>query len=355
MVRTLQMLQDQMAHGNAAAQAEQLRLVAHIAEAFLAAGEDTWKDPRNSRAAAVYVMSGGSPLVARRLLDLGEVVPLDAEMLKGILAYLEGRNSQAESLLDPLDSRVQHESLAAPLALIQATLAAQADPAKALALLDFARLHAPGTLIEESALRRGIAAAGMLGDKQKFRRLCGQYMRRFHDSVYAEAFRAQFADLFLQLDPNGSEESLATLDEMLADLPPARRRPLYLSVARAALQRGMTSAAAHASKQANALPRDGDEAPRGVLYGAAAALVGDGLERAMTELAAIDPDILTEDDRGIRDAALKIGGRITAWPEGAGEPPGADSPDETEQAVLASIGRAQKAMAGVDAILEAGN
>jgi chemotaxis protein MotC len=356
MVRTLQMLQDQMAHGSSAAQAEQLRLVAHIAQAFLAAEPDTWTNAQNSRAAAVYVMSGGSPLMVRRLLDLGDAVHLDADMLNGILAYLEGRNSQAKSLLDPIDARTQYASLAAPLALIQATLAAESDPARALALLDFARLSAPGTLIEESALRRAIAAAGLLGDRERFRSLCGQYMRRFHASVYAEAFRAQFADLFLQLDPIGGPESLATLDEMLADLPSARRLSLYLSVARAALQRGMTAAAAHASEQANALAGDGgDETSRGVLYRAAAGLLGDGLDRAMVDLAALDPETLRKDDREIRDAALELGGRITAWPEEPGEPPPQDTSDAAEQAVLASIGRAREAMASVETLLEAVN
>jgi chemotaxis protein MotC len=351
MVRTLQLMQDQMARGSAAAQAGQARLVAHIAQAFLAADPETWKDPRYSRAALVYVMSGGSPDVARRLLELGEAVPLDASMLKGVLAYLEGRNVEAKQLLEPIDARLQHMSVAGPLALIQATLTVETDPAKAMRLLDVARLLAPGTLVEESALRRAVATAGMLGDRAKFRSLCEQYIRRFQDSVYADAFRAQFAALFLDLAPEDGEESAAMLDEMLATVRAEQRRRLYLSVARTALTRGVTGTAGYASDRAKEL--SGEDAQDAVLYGAAAAIFGDGLESAVAELARIDPNGLQEANREIRAAALSMGEQITAWPDGEGAAPAEGDTEPTARATLASVARARSAIAGVDALLGA--
>ena len=67
-MRTLQILQEQIAHGNAAAQAAQPKLMAHIAERFLAADPAVWREPRNARAGVLFVLSGGKPAVMRAVL-----------------------------------------------------------------------------------------------------------------------------------------------------------------------------------------------------------------------------------------------------------------------------------------------
>ena len=60
-------------------------------------------------------------------------------------------------------------------------------------MLDRARLLAPGTLVEEAALRRSIAVAAKLGDAKRFLRLSEQYVRAYLRSPYA----SQFADAFV--------------------------------------------------------------------------------------------------------------------------------------------------------------
>jgi chemotaxis protein MotC len=301
------------------------------------------------------MMSGGPPQIGHRLIDLGAAVPLDASLLRGVVAYSEGRNAEAKTLLDPIDPRSQHATIAAPLALIQAGLAAPSDSAKAMALLDFARLLAPGTLIEESALRREIAAAGAAGDQEKFRSLCLGYMRRFQDSVYAGAFRSQFADLFLQLDSGEGEARLQALDDMLAELRPHARRTLYLSVSRAALLRGETGAARHAAERAAELAGEGSDTARANLYAAAAGILDGGLERAVLDLEAVDSTGLTPEDAGIREAALALAGQITAWPTGPEEEPPPDIEDAPAREAMASIIRTRAALAEIDMLLEARN
>ena len=79
------------------------------------------------------------------------------------------------------------------LALVKGSMLAEAEPRNALALLDRARLLAPGTLVEEAALRRSIAVATTLGDAKRFLRLSEQYVRAYLRSPYA----SQFADAFV--------------------------------------------------------------------------------------------------------------------------------------------------------------
>ena len=57
LVRSLQSLQDQVVRGNTRAHAAQRVLLAHIAEQFDALKPEGWKDPKNARAAVVFVLS----------------------------------------------------------------------------------------------------------------------------------------------------------------------------------------------------------------------------------------------------------------------------------------------------------
>src|SRR5690606_8878443 len=79
------------------------------------------------------------------------------------------------------------------VSLIKGSMLSDVEPANALALLDKARLLAPGTLVEEAALRRSIAVATRLGEAARFVRLSEQYVRSYLRSPYA----SQFADAFV--------------------------------------------------------------------------------------------------------------------------------------------------------------
>ena len=65
--------------------------------------------------------------------------------------------------------------------------------------VDIARLEAPGTLIEEAAVRRGIEIAAKLGDAERFEFFAIRYASRFPRSMYAEAFRHRFSEFYLAI------------------------------------------------------------------------------------------------------------------------------------------------------------
>jgi len=67
MVRSLQMLQDQIARGDLEAHNAQPALLKRIGDSFLKVDASSWKEPRNSRAAVTFLLSGGAPQVIATL------------------------------------------------------------------------------------------------------------------------------------------------------------------------------------------------------------------------------------------------------------------------------------------------
>jgi chemotaxis protein MotC len=110
LVRSLRALQDQIADGSSSAHGAQRQMMAQIAEKMNAAEPEVWKDSKNLRAAVIFVLSGGSPQILRTLLSLDVVGKDDQSLVKGALAYGEGRTAPAEKFLGEVDARKLQES-----------------------------------------------------------------------------------------------------------------------------------------------------------------------------------------------------------------------------------------------------
>ena len=136
--------------------------------------------------------------------------------------------------------------LAASIYLVTATQLAAIDAGTALKRLDYIRLNAPGTLLEEAALRRGLMIAARLGDKDKVRLLARNYLQRFAFSPYSEDFFRQLVDALMVIKDKISNEEI----EEMASLGVAGR-PLafYLRVARGAIVSGDMPRARYISEQ----------------------------------------------------------------------------------------------------------
>ena len=174
-VRSLQALQDQVAHGSTAAQAAQAKMLVHVAAVFAEAGPAAWKEPRNADAAALYLFSAGRAGAVRDVIARGAAFPPEEDRLvKGALAYAEGQDEIARGLLGKFDPKALPRGLGGHLALVMATLYADKDPARAGAMLDMARLLVPGTLVEEAALRRQIFLLADTASLEKFTALSRQ-------------------------------------------------------------------------------------------------------------------------------------------------------------------------------------
>ena len=354
MMRTLQTLQEQIAHGNAAAQAAQPKLMAHIADVFLAAKPDVWHDVRNARAAALFLLSGGKPSVIRTVMAASSMPPETDRLLKGALAYGEGEDETARTLLGPIDPRSLPSTLGGHLALTEATLLSNEDEAKAGRLLDLARLLLPGTLVEEAALRRQIFLLANTSTVDRFAALSRQYVRRFGHSIYAINFRQRFTAAAIALGIGDDLGSFGKLEPVIAELQPDEQRGLYLAVARAAIVRGRTVAARFAAERAANLAKGQPvDAARSILYGAASQVASDAPDKVVALLEGIDPTRLSASDAALREAALAVARSVRADQRDMARGDKLDAPAGIEAASAAIIAQARKAIADTDGLVGA--
>ena len=352
LVRSLQSLQDQIARGSARAHANQRVLIGRIAEQFDAVDPERWKDPKNARAAVLFVLNGGNVRALQKVIGSGGSLELDEKLLKGVLAYGEGRQEEALQMLGDIEVRSLHASLAGHVAYVQGELTEKKQPAQALIHFDDAGLLAPGTIIEEAALRRQITLLAATADVDRFEMLAARYLRRFPNSVYAGGFRQKFALAFAANTNSADAERLARLTSMLGGVGAAERGEVYLTIAREALVKGKVDLARLAASNAVALAKeDSDEKERARLYEGAALIVTDDFDRGIEVLSAMERSKLGESERVLLDAALSIAGqvrRMPAEPEVDSSPPGDNAKGTDPDQILE---RAQKALARVDQML----
>jgi chemotaxis protein MotC len=340
-IRSLRSLQDRIAQGDAEARAAASAKLVEIADAFRRIDASTWRTPKNVRAAVAFVLSGGEPSILQTILRLGLAGETE-QILRGTLAYAQGRGGEAHDLLADVSALVLDPLLAGHVALVQAELVANSGPGRAIARLDEARLLAPGTLVEEAALRRQVSLVAAAGHPEMFEALSGQYLRRFPKSFYAGSFKQQFAAELVGRKAGAVDT--AKLDTALFALESAAQRELYLLLATEAIARGRMDLVRHAANKALRLATPGTpQYLRAVTYEAAALIVTGAFEAGFATLQGVDKALLEGEDAELLEAALAVAEHIRQLPAAAAEAgpaPAGVSPSakvETARAVVARV------------------
>ena len=346
-VRTLQKLQDLIATGDPVAQAAYAKAMQRTARAFAVAKLSTWGDKRNARALVTFLFSGGSAAAINAAIPHNALVSDLETLYTGALAYGLGQDDKARTILMPIEAKTLPTGLGGHLALVQSTLIANTDQAKALAYLDLARLLEPGTLVEEAALRKEMLLIGAGGDLAKFSMLARRYMSGFAHSVYADNFRQLFARTAMQIGGESRADAIGRLATLTEGLSRDEKRRLYLAIAREAVVNGRLDFAATISEQAGRLSQhsEADEA-RAMVYFGAATIVGARYEVGMKALASASPVRLDTRDRALRDSALAVGAMIRA-----ANPPSTGVVEQADQqAALLALG--ERSLASSDALMD---
>ncbi|WAC29018.1 hypothetical protein [Ancylobacter sp. SL191] len=307
-LRQLQRLQDRMALGEPNALDEQNALLMALDLQFRSVDVSAWKDPSNARALVLYLLSGGSPKTVRTVLANGANPAVDPRLVRGALAYVEGREADAVKDLGEIDARSLPASLGGQVALAQAALWVRKDQARAALLLDQARVLAPGTLVEEGALRRAILIAAQANDLDTFERLTATYLGRFRHSVYAGNFRQRFAAALTRMSFIDNADEFHRLDGVLRPIEPEGRRDILLIIAQGAVVQGKTAAAIMAADRVlKAAPVGSLDSQRATLYrGAAMAASATEYEAAGRQLRAVSRDRLANADLALLNTALSV-------------------------------------------------
>lgn len=351
LVRALQKTQDEIAHGSTDAHLRQRQLVAEINQELGRVADSVWKDPRQVRAAVAFVLSGGGAGVLRKVAGGLAAGHPEEKLVQGALAYAEGRNGAAAETLGKLDVRSLDPSVAGHVALVQSELLAKSDPKRSIALLDDARLISPGTLVEEAALRREVAAVAAQSDFARFQALSSLYLRRFPNSVYAGSFRQQYADIVAGTDFAKQPQRLSMFADALTGMKPADQRDLSLLIARQGLIKTNLIIARQAAEAAIRLSKaDSVEGTRARVYQAAILVISAQIDEVLSALDGLDREKLTPEERDLADAAFAVGREIKREPpQPDGRPPQAIV-DETLGAFNGAE-RASAAVAKVDRML----
>jgi chemotaxis protein MotC len=347
-VRSLNALQDQVVQGNFAAQAALPRVIAQMGERLLGADPQSWRQVKNVRALVTYTLSGGQARVIRRVLELGTVPETEKKLMEGSLAFVEGREAKAKQLLMDIDAKSLTPTVAGHLALVQALLISHENPHKSTELLDLARVLAPGTLVEETALRREIfsLSEGDGEDSNKFVLLSSQYLRRFQNSVYAENFRQRFSAAITHFGLVNAPDQFGKLAKLIADLETDDQLRLYMLIAQGAILDGNVAMARIGAEKALAITKDGGtDAVRATLYAGTALILTNNYDEGLAKLKELDVSQLPKHEAELKNAVLSIAKQIRKWP---------DLPvasDDEPKLNLQAPGRDGTATAGADPVI----
>jgi len=333
MVRSLQLLQDRLASGDHAALPLQKKLLELIDKRLRESEDAVFEEKRNVRAALVYGMSGGNPLTLSAVFRKPTISEDDRRLGQGVLNYLQGNPAAAQNALANVDPRAMPSEIGAFLALVKGSVTSVSDPTSALKQFDTARLLGPGTLVEEAALRRSLALAASLGQRDRFYLAANQYVRRFLRSPYASQFADSLVSGILTLH---DKLNLDALDEITAMMDPDQRRVIFLRLARRAAIDGLTDLSVFAASRAELEPDAGKEDPRSQLYSSLSTLTSENIDEVTARLKSIDRQQLSESDIRLLDAAEAIVSSVTAKPRVAPEPETKDAGTLPASAPVAS-------------------
>ncbi|MDX3926370.1 MAG: chemotaxis protein MotC [Shinella sp.] len=316
MIRSLQFVQDTVVLGDHSAMEMQRFLLSTIDSRLRSANASVFEDPRNVDAALVYAMSGGNPETLDMLVQKDIAGNFDGRVTDAIRSYLGGRGATTTRSLAEIFPEYRHSRIGPYLALVSANSVIRRDPALALSYFDWARLDAPGTIIEEAALRRSIYVAVENGWVERGVGYSSRYARRFLRSPYA----SQFADLFVKLavdhfDRMKEEDILEILSFM--DVP--RQREVYLRMARLAAISGKNRLAALSAEKAQALAGEGETVPKALadLYSGLAAVPSADVGEAMDRIMSIPDEKLSAKDRALKAAARTVAEEVMREPVAA--------------------------------------
>ena len=368
MLRSLQFVQDSVVGGDHAAAEMQKFMLASLDRRLRTAGSDVFEDPRNVDAALIYAMSGGNPATLEFLVGKDVEGYFDNRVADALRKYLGGKAALVAKPLAEMMPEYRDSRIGPYLALVSASAALPGDPKAALGFYDFARLAAPGTNVEEAALRRSLAIAAGSGMVEAGLGYANRYARRFLHSPYA----SQFADLFVMLAvDNYGEVADADIEGILASMDNDRKRETYLRIARKAAIIGKSELARMASARAEEIPLAPGLKSIGEvdLYSGLANLASPEVGRIVNDLVGISDEKLSQRDQALRAAAKFVGDEVLRKPDpnslaqvDAATTPGEGPATADSQTAHAgqpkvdekSVAQAEDANAGIDEFVSKG-
>lgn len=313
LVRSLQTIQDKVIAGDIASLDIQRYLLSEIDRRLRNADMSIFEDPRNVDAALIFAMSGGNPETLDILAERDIEGNFDNRVTSILRRYLSGRGATTTRQLKEVVPEYRNTAIGPYLELIGANALMETDVEGALKFFDWARVEAPGTIIEEAALRRSLAITSQRGDAKRALSYARRYARRYMASPYA----SQFADIFVSLAIDHKEAlPPPEIKAVLSLIERKRQREIYLRLGRRAAINGDRPLAEFASTEARRLSSSEDRGQLALaeLYTGLVNVPTDGIEKVLRQLADIPDAELSAKDRFLREAATVVAEEVLKPP-----------------------------------------
>jgi chemotaxis protein MotC len=316
LVDDLQRIQLKVAEGDAAAYPAELNQLKTIGAAIAGASAQTWKDKREADSLVIAILSGGPLADVAPLLKGDAILESERSLTRGALAYVTNHETEAATLLGETNVAMLDARLAGEVAFARSVLETEQDVRAAIALLDWARLLAPGGLVEEAALRREVALLAQAKDVDRAAMLIRQYATRFAASLYAADFLRDLAGALARLGLADDPANYKLLSGAVAALPADSRRAFLLTLAKSGVVSAKFAAAAAAATEAlESAKADSPEATRARLYLATSRLFSDSYDAAIADLRTLSAAKLDRSDAGLLAAARRAAAELRTAPD----------------------------------------
>ncbi len=318
MAEDLQRCQTRIAGGDKSAYPAEMAELRAMAEAIAVAKPETWASAREADSLVLYILSGGSVIPVVRIVKDDTLAASERALARAALAYVTNHEADALELFAPLDLAALDVRIAGPVAFARSVTKTERDRKAAIADLDWARLLAPGGLVEEAALRREIMLLAEAHEAPRVALLTRQYAERFQSSPYAPNFFHELARQIARTGLADDPENYRLLSEASGRMATDGRRDFLLTLARAATLNGRFDAAAAAAAEVlrNAAP-GGEEEARGRLYLDAGRIFSDAYDGAVSDLQGIAVARLDRSDAALLAAARNVAAQLRVVPAAA--------------------------------------
>lgn len=293
-------------------------LAKRVAEVLAAQPASTWATEEGAMELMRFVLLGGSPQVLKRILDAGGLPQKFEQAANGIVAFSERQLDDAREFLTEDSGEPLPVEIEDALALIKGALLSAKDPERAIGYLRRTLLAAPGTALEEAALRQYAVILIRQGRIDQGIEKLQVYVRRYPHSIYWSQFCSVAATVLAESTKFDPAELAAIEEGAASSTGRDKLREFAVVVGKQLVLHGSFERASVVLKSVvGNLEPTSHLWPIAKRYLGLAEAVGSEPRMALNNLQAIDLTQLPADERALVQAGISIASDVLTGYSGA--------------------------------------
>ncbi|MDX2308832.1 MAG: hypothetical protein NW216_11385 [Hyphomicrobium sp.] len=311
LLREIRQLSDLLLAGDLSLRARREELLARLTETLLASSRLDTPDPGAIKIAIEVLLLGGDARPLRQMIGKDTTDKRWEAVARAVLAYRDGDRERARELMASLDRAGIPDAILHPLVLMDGVMSAESDPETAVRRFEDVRLAAPGTSLEESALRHQTLVALANPRASDGIAMLAHFARRFPSSPYWEQFLPQAVKAAVRGADRPTEDWTTRSDALTDERARDRFRAFLLEYAHALMLSGkFERAAGIAAHIADRSAEQTENWHRANLVRHVCGASMPSPREARAALEAMDISTYTPDERELIGAAISVANSI---------------------------------------------